>query len=217
MASWWAKFRMSSHRPGRRELTQTVEGLERYPVNLRYFQDYRQNFRPCSVSSFPLPAAPRSPWPRSPRSKFVRDRIWSKAKTPGGPPGSLLISAISTLAPISSKAQGAHRFPPEDSRRLLLGLERSVRVYGAGPAKTPDHHPHHPGPGRHPASIWHTGSFVKVLIILLAVPFSLVGAIWLLYFLNYNISVGVIVGIIALAGPGCRNRCHHAPLPRHCL
>jgi Cu(I)/Ag(I) efflux system membrane protein CusA/SilA len=45
-----------------------------------------------------------------------------------------------------------------------------------------------------------TGSLAKVAIILLAVPFSLIGAIWLLYILGYNLSVGVIVGIIALAG-----------------
>ena len=45
-----------------------------------------------------------------------------------------------------------------------------------------------------------TRSLVKVSIILLAVPFSLIGAIWLLYILGYHISVGVIVGIIALAG-----------------
>jgi Cu(I)/Ag(I) efflux system membrane protein CusA/SilA len=45
-----------------------------------------------------------------------------------------------------------------------------------------------------------TGSLVKVSIIFLAVPFSLVGAIWLLYILGYNLSVGVVVGIIALAG-----------------
>jgi Cu(I)/Ag(I) efflux system membrane protein CusA/SilA len=36
--------------------------------------------------------------------------------------------------------------------------------------------------------------------VLLAVPFSLVGAIWLLYLLNYNLSVAVWVGLIALAG-----------------
>ena len=46
----------------------------------------------------------------------------------------------------------------------------------------------------------NTGSLPKVLIVMLAVPFSLLGAIWLLYFLNYNISVGVIVGMLALAG-----------------
>jgi len=41
---------------------------------------------------------------------------------------------------------------------------------------------------------------VKTLIILLAVPFSAVGAIWLLYALGYNMSIGVWVGLIALMG-----------------
>jgi len=43
-------------------------------------------------------------------------------------------------------------------------------------------------------------SIAKTLIVLLSVPFSLVGSIWLLYFLGYNLSVAVWVGIIALAG-----------------
>ena len=47
---------------------------------------------------------------------------------------------------------------------------------------------------------FNTGSFAKTLIILLAVPFSAVGAIWLLYFLGYNMSVAVWVGLIALLG-----------------
>jgi Cu(I)/Ag(I) efflux system membrane protein CusA/SilA len=41
---------------------------------------------------------------------------------------------------------------------------------------------------------------VETGIVLLAVPFSLVGAIWLLYLLHYNMSVAVWVGLIALAG-----------------
>jgi copper/silver efflux system protein len=45
-----------------------------------------------------------------------------------------------------------------------------------------------------------TKSIVKTLIILLAVPFSLVGSFWLLYFLGYHMSTAVWVGIIALAG-----------------
>jgi Cu(I)/Ag(I) efflux system membrane protein CusA/SilA len=47
---------------------------------------------------------------------------------------------------------------------------------------------------------FNTGSFVKTAIILLAVPFSAVGAIWLLYLLNYNLSIAVWVGLIALLG-----------------
>jgi Cu(I)/Ag(I) efflux system membrane protein CusA/SilA len=46
----------------------------------------------------------------------------------------------------------------------------------------------------------NTKSFIKTGIIFLAVPFSLVGAILILYILNYNISIGVWVGIIALLG-----------------
>ncbi len=46
----------------------------------------------------------------------------------------------------------------------------------------------------------NTGSFAKTFIVLLAVPFSLVGAIWLIYLLDYNISIGIWAGIIALLG-----------------
>ena len=46
----------------------------------------------------------------------------------------------------------------------------------------------------------NTKSVVKIAIVLLAVPFSLVGAFWLLYLLGYNLSTAVWVGIIALAG-----------------
>jgi Cu(I)/Ag(I) efflux system membrane protein CusA/SilA len=47
---------------------------------------------------------------------------------------------------------------------------------------------------------FNTKSVTKTFIVLLAVPFSLVGSFWLLYFLNYNLSIAVWVGIIALAG-----------------
>jgi Cu(I)/Ag(I) efflux system membrane protein CusA/SilA len=46
----------------------------------------------------------------------------------------------------------------------------------------------------------NTGSIAKTSIILLAVPFSAVGAIWLLWFLDYNLSIAVWVGLIALLG-----------------
>ncbi len=46
----------------------------------------------------------------------------------------------------------------------------------------------------------NTRSIIKTFIVMLAVPFSLVGAIWFLYILGYNISVAVAVGMIALAG-----------------
>jgi Cu(I)/Ag(I) efflux system membrane protein CusA/SilA len=45
-----------------------------------------------------------------------------------------------------------------------------------------------------------TRSLIETGIVLLAVPFSLIGAVWLLYLLDYNMSVAVWVGVIALAG-----------------
>ena len=47
---------------------------------------------------------------------------------------------------------------------------------------------------------FNTKSVAETFIVMLAVPFSLVGAVWLLYILHYNVSVAVWVGIIALAG-----------------
>ena len=46
----------------------------------------------------------------------------------------------------------------------------------------------------------NTGSFVRTAIVMLAVPFSLVGAFWFLYLAHFQISVAVWVGLIALAG-----------------
>jgi Cu(I)/Ag(I) efflux system membrane protein CusA/SilA len=48
--------------------------------------------------------------------------------------------------------------------------------------------------------LMNTKSAVKATIVMLAVPFSVVGAVWLLYFLGYNISIAVWVGMIALMG-----------------
>jgi Cu(I)/Ag(I) efflux system membrane protein CusA/SilA len=47
---------------------------------------------------------------------------------------------------------------------------------------------------------FNTRSVIKTAIVLLAVPFSLVGSFWFLYMLSYNLSIAVWVGIIALAG-----------------
>jgi Cu(I)/Ag(I) efflux system membrane protein CusA/SilA len=46
----------------------------------------------------------------------------------------------------------------------------------------------------------NTRSLTKTFIVLLAVPFSAIGAFWFLYLLGYNMSIGVWVGLIALLG-----------------
>jgi len=45
-----------------------------------------------------------------------------------------------------------------------------------------------------------TRSWFRVAVVMLAVPFSLIGALWLLYLLGYNLSLAVVIGMIALAG-----------------
>ncbi|MBL8787451.1 MAG: efflux RND transporter permease subunit, partial [Deltaproteobacteria bacterium] len=47
---------------------------------------------------------------------------------------------------------------------------------------------------------WNTGSWAETGIVMLAVPFSLIGAVWAVYLSDYNVSVAVTVGMIALAG-----------------
>jgi len=47
---------------------------------------------------------------------------------------------------------------------------------------------------------FNSGSAAEAILVMLAVPFSLVGAFWLLWLLGYNLSVAVWVGLIALAG-----------------
>ena len=46
----------------------------------------------------------------------------------------------------------------------------------------------------------------QTLIVMLSVPFALVGGVWLMWLLGYNMSVAVAVGFIALAGVAARNR-----------
>ena len=53
---------------------------------------------------------------------------------------------------------------------------------------------------RRAAALPQHRSLVETGIVLLAVPFSLIGAVWLLWLLDYNLSVAVWVGLIALAG-----------------
>ena len=58
------------------------------------------------------------------------------------------------------------------------------------------------------------GRMTETLIVMLSLPFSLVGGLWFLWWLGFNMSVAVAVGFIALARRGGRDRRRHADLPR---
>ena len=59
----------------------------------------------------------------------------------------------------------------------------------------------------------HFKNITEVFIVLLAIPFSLVGGVWLMYFLGYNMSVAVAVGFHRPGRPGRRDGDRHAGLP----
>jgi Cu(I)/Ag(I) efflux system membrane protein CusA/SilA len=184
---------------GGMNLTYTVEGLERYPINLRYFQDFREN----------LPALRRVLIPTPTGAQIPMEQV-ADLKIHQGPPqiysenarrASLVFVDIRDIDVGSyvKKAQALFadklKMPPGYSyfwsgqfeymeaarKRLSIIIPFTLVIIFI-------------------ILYVNTVSVTKVFIVLLAVPFSLVGAIWLLYLLGYHMSVPVIVGIIALAG-----------------
>jgi Cu(I)/Ag(I) efflux system membrane protein CusA/SilA len=184
---------------GGRNLTYTVEGLERYPVNLRYFQNFREN----------LPALRRVLIPTPSGAQVPMDQV-ADIKVHQGPPmifsesarrASLIYVDIKDIdvgsyiskaqAALAAKLQmpagysyffsGQFEYMERAKRRLQLIIPITLAIIFF-------------------ILYVNTVSITKACMVLLAVPFSLVGAIWILYILGYHLSVAVVVGLIALAG-----------------
>ena len=111
---------------GGENITQTVEGLERYPVNLRYFQDYRQNLPALRRILISTPEGSQVPMeqvadiqvhqgPDMIKSEGSRRAAWVFVDIHDIDVGTYI-----------SQSQGSHRGPLEDSHRLQPGLERPV-------------------------------------------------------------------------------------------
>jgi Cu(I)/Ag(I) efflux system membrane protein CusA/SilA len=184
---------------GGMNLTYTVEGLERYPVNLRYFQDYREN----------LPALRRVLIPTPTGAQIPMDQV-ADIRIHQGPP--MIYSenarwATLVFVDIRDIDVGSYIKKAQAVMAEKLELPPGYSYFWSGQFEYMER-------ARKRLEIIipitlviiffilyvNTQSITKVMIVLLAVPFSLVGAIWLLYLLGYNMSVPVIVGIIALAG-----------------
>jgi Cu(I)/Ag(I) efflux system membrane protein CusA/SilA len=184
---------------GGENITQTVEGLERYPVNLRYFQDYRNSLPALKRILVPTPKGPPIPMEQVADIKFHQGPDMIKSE--GARRTSTIFVDIrdidlGTYIKKAKEALQAHLKMPPGYNLLWSGqfeyMERArERLQVVVPITL--------------VLVilllyLSTQSMVKVCIILMAIPFSLIGAIWLLYLLDYNLSVGVFVGIIALAG-----------------
>jgi Cu(I)/Ag(I) efflux system membrane protein CusA/SilA len=184
---------------GGETLTQTVEGLARYPVNVRYFQDFRQDLPSLKRILIPTPTGAQIPMeqvadikirqgPPMIKSEDARPAALVFVDLAGIDVGTYVKQAKEAIAaklkiPPGYTLVWSGQFEYMERARLrlqviipiTLGLI-AILMYLA------------------------TGSLAKVVIIILSLPFSVVGGIWLIYFLGYNLSLGVIVGIIALLG-----------------
>jgi Cu(I)/Ag(I) efflux system membrane protein CusA/SilA len=185
-------------------LATTVQGLERYAITLRYDRDFRESPEALREILVPTPGG---------------------AQIPLGQLAKIEVKA----APMGIKSEGAvpNAWIYVDVRDPDLGryVERAqdavARATAAGHVRLP-HGYNVNWSGQYeymlraharllvviPLTLLiiililylNTRSAAKTAIVLLAVPFSLVGAFWAIYLCGYNLSVAVWIGIIALAG-----------------
>ncbi len=190
---------------GGENISETVEGRQRYPISVRYAREFRDDPELLGrvLISTPVGAAGGMGGGQVPLSQVV------SIKSVLGPPmirseGGKLVGFVfvDTDRPIADYVAEAKTVVGRDVR-----LPAGTRLEWVGQFKYFER-----AKERLkwviPLTLgivfvllyFNTMSVVETMIVMLAVPFSLVGAFWLLYLLGYNMSVAVWVGIIALAG-----------------
>ena len=177
----------------------TVEGLQRYPINVRYPHELRDNTDSLKQTLVATPMGAQIPLgqladivihkgPPMIKSENSRLTSWVFVDIAGIDVGTYVKNAqqavarsVTLPAGYSIVWSGQYEYMQAARARLMVVVPVAavlivLLLYLA------------------------TTSWLRVGIVLLAVPFSLVGAVWLLYFLDYNLSLAVWVGVIALAG-----------------
>jgi len=184
---------------GGMNVAQTVEGRERYPIAVRYARDYREDLDALKRILVMTPAGAQVPLDQLATIHFAMgpDMVRSEA---GQVSGFVFVDVAER--PIVDYVRDARRAVAEQ-----VQLPPGVRLEWAGQFQAYER-------ARDrlyvvvPLTLllvslllyFNTGSGVETAMILLAVPFSVVGAVWLLFALGYHLSIAVWVGIIALAG-----------------
>ncbi len=184
---------------GGMNVTSTVEGLERYPVNIRYPRELRDNITALAEVLVPTPAGGQIPLsqlatmrihqgPPAIKTENARPNAWIYVDLRDMDVGTWMKTARETVDReveipdgYSVFWSGQYEYMERANKRLatIIPVTLVLIVF---------------------ILYLNTGSLIKTGIILLAVPFSAVGAIWLVYLLGYNWSIAVWVGLIALAG-----------------
>jgi Cu(I)/Ag(I) efflux system membrane protein CusA/SilA len=185
-------------------LSTTVEGLERYTINLRYDRDFRENLDALREISVPTPTGAQVPLgqlakievkrgPMSVKSENAVPNAWIYVDVKGVSIGEYVARARAAVDEAIRDGRvrlpqgynifwsGEYEYMLRAQQRLMLVVPLTLLLITV-------------------IIYLNTRSAVKTMIVLLAVPFSLVGAVWALYAFGYNLSVAVWVGLIALAG-----------------
>jgi Cu(I)/Ag(I) efflux system membrane protein CusA/SilA len=184
---------------GGMNITTTVEKLERYPVNLRYSRELRDDLPTLRSVLVSTPGGQQIPLgelaslryvlgPPSIKSENARPNAWIYVDIRNIDVGTYVRDAqraVEQAVKIPSGYtltwSGQYEYMQRAKARLMYVIPLTILIIFV-------------------ILYINTKSLIKTAIVFLAVPFSLVGAIWLLYLLHYNMSVAVWVGIIALAG-----------------
>jgi Cu(I)/Ag(I) efflux system membrane protein CusA/SilA len=183
---------------GGANVSETVEGRERYPISVRYAREYRDDPELLGRVLIATPDGAEVPLSQVTTIESVLGPPMIRSEG-GKLVGFVFVDTDRPIADYVAEAKGVVRREvvlPPGTRLDWVGqfkyFERArERLKWVIPLTL----------GIVFLLLYlNTKSLVETLIVMLAVPFSLVGAIWLLYLLHYNISVAVWVGIIALAG-----------------
>ena len=183
---------------GGKTVTTTVEGRERYPVTVRYARDFRSTLPDLERVLIATPDGAQIPLGQVARlvsrdgPAMLRDeggRIYSYVFADTDRPiadyvedARRIVSQRVSLPPgYRLEWTGQYRYLERARARLAFVVPLTLAVIFL-------------------LLLVNSGSAVEAALVMLAVPFSLVGAFWLLAILGYNLSVAVWVGIIALAG-----------------
>jgi Cu(I)/Ag(I) efflux system membrane protein CusA/SilA len=184
---------------GGMSVTQTVEGRERYAVSVRYAREWRDE--PDAIGRILVPTSQGAQVPLASLATLSFVNGPDMVRSEGGRLSGLVAVDVGER-PIVDYVNEARRVVAE-----RVSLPKGTRLAWVGQFEHFE---------RAKARLLvvlpltlaivllllylNTGSAVETAIVMLAVPFSLVGAVWLLWLLDYNLSVAVWVGLIALAG-----------------
>ncbi len=186
---------------GGENVTTTIEGRERYPVNVRYMQDFRTDFDALRRVLVPAADGQR----QIPLGQLASVEVASGPAMIRNEDG-LLTGYVFVdvdgrdVSSYIDEADALIREPGQAAGRVRRAVERAVRSHG--PRARAAH-----ATSSRSRCCWsflllylNTRSLTKTAIVALAVPFSAIGAVWYLYLLGYNMSLAVWVGLIALLG-----------------